>query len=133
MSRGLGKTQRTILALVAAHPDEAWNLTELCGLIYPSNMEPTRAQTNAVSRALRMTLPGRWTFGYFGGRGRWLFDAGNLDAVAERVHRLETFVLTYDELGETTLLLELSDDDTYDHDDSYTPVDQRPPKPEPVD
>jgi hypothetical protein len=109
MSRGLGKTQRAILALIAAHPDEAWNLTELCGLIYPSNMEPTRAQTNAVSRALRMTLPGRWTFGYVDGRHRLLYDANNLDAVAQRLHRLQTFVLTYRELGDVSTLIELTD------------------------
>jgi len=109
MSRGLGKTQRAILALIAAHPDEAWDITELCGLIYPSNMEPTRAQTNAVSRALRMTLPGRWTFGYVDGRHRLLHDANNLDAVAQQLHRLRTIVLVYDDLADVSTTIELNE------------------------
>jgi hypothetical protein len=102
MSRGLGKTQRQILATIAAHPHEAWSVQELCGLIYPGSTEPTRAQTNATIRAIkRMTLPGRWKFGYVSrDRRRWLYDAGNLKAVSRRMWRLETFVIEVDSLME---------------------------------
>jgi hypothetical protein len=98
MSRGLGKTQRAILRTISTHRDEAWDLTELCGLIYPSSTEPTRAQTNAIVRAIeRMKLPSRWKFGYVGrDRRQWLYDAGNLKAVTARMHRLETFVIKVD-------------------------------------
>lgn len=63
-------------------------------------MEPTRAQTNATIRAIeRMTLPGRWRVGHVGGdRRRWLYDAGNLEAVSRRMWRMETFVIEVDPL-----------------------------------
>jgi hypothetical protein len=94
MSKGLGKTQRAILKLIAAHADEAWPIEDLCRSIYQTDLRPTRAQTNAVVRALMMPLPARWRFGYVGrDRRRWLYDAGNLKAVTERMYRLETFVL----------------------------------------
>ena len=109
MSKGLGRTQRAILALIAAQPDEAWDLEALCRAIYPGDPKPSRSQLGATVRALKMPLPGQWKFGYVDARRRWLYDASNLDAVAQRMWRLETFELTYDELGKTTTLLELTD------------------------
>jgi hypothetical protein len=74
MSRGLGRTQRAILALIAqAKPIAAWTFPELCGLIF-GGLTPTRAQLSSVARAIkRMHLPGTWTVGrVVGRRGQWL-------------------------------------------------------------
>jgi hypothetical protein len=110
MSRGLGKTQRQILATIAARPDEAWDVEALCRAIYPGDPKPSRSQLGATVRALKsMKLPGRWKFGYVDARRRWLYDTSNLDAVAQRMWRLETFVIEAEQLGETTTLLELTD------------------------
>ena len=66
MSKGPGKVQRAILALVGAEPDGAWPFEELCRLIYPPPpLKPTRAQRVAVARAIK-TLPGTWTKDYGG-------------------------------------------------------------------
>jgi hypothetical protein len=129
MSRGPGVVQRKILALTKAQPGP-WTVEEVRALVYPGDLEPSRSQTNAVSRALKMPLPGKWKVGYVeGDRRRWLYDAGNLDAITERVHRLETFKIIYD-TEMTTLVLELSGGDT--DDPAYVPIDERKP-PEPVD
>ena len=80
MSKGPGRVQRAILALIAAEPDGAWSFEELCGLIYPPGERIERAQLLSVGRALkRMTLPGTWTTCSFSGDRRWwLCDPCNL-------------------------------------------------------
>jgi hypothetical protein len=83
MSRGLGKTQRAILRLIAqAKPEDAWTFAEICERVYGDNI-PTRAQLSAVKRALkRMHLPGTWRTGRAWGRDRrwWLYDPRRLAA-----------------------------------------------------
>lgn len=77
-------------------------------------MEPSHSQLNSIARALKtVRLPREWKVGYVkGDRRRWLYDAGNLDAITERMHRLTTFEIVYEELAEMTLILELSGGDT---------------------
>jgi hypothetical protein len=130
MSRGLGKTQRQILATIAAQPDEAWDVEALCRAIYPGDLKPSRSQLGATVRALKsMKLPSRWKFGYVGSdRRRWLY--ADIDSVAQRIWAMETFEFVYGAIGETTLILELSGGDT--DDPAYVPVDQQKPT-EPVD
>jgi hypothetical protein len=59
MSRGLGWTQRAILALIEEEPDGAWPSDELCALLYHHPIE--KKHRVAVLRALQtMPLPGTW-------------------------------------------------------------------------
>ena len=83
MSKGLGRVQGAILALIAAEPDGAWSFEELCRLIYLEPGPVTRAQLGAVGRALKhMTLPGTWTTGGgWGDRRSWLYDECSLASV----------------------------------------------------
>jgi hypothetical protein len=94
MSRGLGRTQRAILALIAAEPGP-WTVEELCRLVYKSQpgWNLPRAQVVSVARALKtMRLPGKWKFGRVGWeRRQWLYDGGNLASVQRRLSRMETF------------------------------------------
>jgi hypothetical protein len=79
MSRGLGKTQRAILRLIAqAKPDDGWSIEELCRRIY-GDENPSPAQLGAVKRALKMKLPGAWKVGRTWPRRWWLFDSSNVD------------------------------------------------------
>ena len=60
MSKGFGKIQRSIGALIRAEPDGAWAYEHLAERIYGTALF-TRAQKNAIGRALaRMRLPGTW-------------------------------------------------------------------------
>jgi hypothetical protein len=82
MSKGPGRIQRAILALINAKPDEAFTVEDLCRRIYPGGVKPTRAQLGAVTRALTMPLPGKWTFGKIWPDCRWwLFDASRAPEV----------------------------------------------------
>jgi hypothetical protein len=59
MSRGPGRTQQGIAALIASEPDGAWTTTQLCRHIYGRYVE--KKHRVAVSRALRrMKLPPLW-------------------------------------------------------------------------
>ena len=51
MSKGFGKVQRTIAALIRAEPDGAWAYEHLAERIY-GTARFTRAQKNAIGRAL---------------------------------------------------------------------------------
>jgi hypothetical protein len=79
MSKGPGKVQRAISALIAANPEGAWSFAELCRLIYRPGF-PTRARKSAVGRAIkRMALPGTWRVGsHDGDRRWWLYDECSL-------------------------------------------------------
>jgi hypothetical protein len=83
MSKGPGKTQRAIAALVAAEPDGAWPFEDLAKRIY-GTARFTRAQKGAVGRALsRMHLPGTWTVlqaSFQNDRRFWLYDPCNLES-----------------------------------------------------
>jgi hypothetical protein len=96
MSKGPGRVQQAILALIAAQPDGAWSFDELCGLIYPpgewvkvksARVRRPRTQLVAIGRALaRMTLPGTWTTGSpRRSPNRWLYDACSLASV-RKIH-----------------------------------------------
>ena len=87
MSRGPGRVQRTIFALIAAEPEGMWNVKELCCLIYPGCAAPTKSQKVSVAQALRhMRLPGTWRFGQIWPDCRvWLYDERDLGRAASRV------------------------------------------------
>jgi hypothetical protein len=53
MSRGHGTVQRAILAAFAAEPDNAFLLSELCGLVYPGLNRIEKKHRNAVARAAK--------------------------------------------------------------------------------
>ena len=83
MSKGFGKIQRAIAALIKAQPDGAWAYEHLAERIYgtaPFN----RAQKNAIGRALaNMRLPGTWVVqqaSFNNDRRFWLFDPCRLEA-----------------------------------------------------
>jgi hypothetical protein len=80
MSRGHGYVQRKVLELIAANPNGAWTIADLCWIIY---RRITKAHRVAVGRALRrMTLPGTWAIKqYWGDRKHWLCDPCNLESM----------------------------------------------------
>ena len=83
MSKGFGKVQRSIAALIRAEPDGAWAYEHLTERIYGTNRF-TRAQKNAIGRALAaMRLPGTWEVwqaSFQNDRRFWLFDPCNLES-----------------------------------------------------
>jgi hypothetical protein len=83
MSKGFGKIQRSIAALIRAEPDGAWAYEHLTERIY-GTPRFTRAQKNAVGRALaHMRLPGTWEVwqaSFQNDRRFWLFDPCNLES-----------------------------------------------------
>lgn len=61
MSRGLGRVQRAILAMIEVEPHGAWTVDEICRRVYPTD-RVKKKQCVAVLRAVkRMKLPGAWT------------------------------------------------------------------------
>ena len=83
MSKGSGRVQRTIAALINTEPDGAWAYEHLAERIY-GTAQFTRAQKNAIGRALaRMRLPGTWAVrqaSFTNDRRFWLFDPCRLEA-----------------------------------------------------
>jgi hypothetical protein len=82
MSKGPGRVQRAIAALIEAEPDDAWNYDDICRKVY--GRAPTASNLSAVGRALAdMKLPGTSTFGRcgYGDRRRWLYDVCSLASV----------------------------------------------------
>jgi len=53
MSRGRGKIQRAILAALAAEPDNAFLLSELCERVYSGSNRIEKKHRNAVARAAK--------------------------------------------------------------------------------
>ena len=61
MSRGLGRVQREVLAILDEDEDGAWTVGDLCRRVYPGINRPEKSHRVAVARALRkMRLPGGW-------------------------------------------------------------------------
>jgi hypothetical protein len=83
MSKGFGKVQRSIAALIRVEPDGAWAYEHLIQRIYGTDRF-TRAQKNAIGRALAaMRLPGTWEVwqaSFQNDRRLWLFDPCNLES-----------------------------------------------------
>ena len=83
MSRGCGKVQRAIGALIRAEPDGAWAYEHLAERIYGTALF-TRAQKNAIGRALAaMRLPGTWEVwqaSFNHDRRFWLFDPCRIES-----------------------------------------------------
>jgi hypothetical protein len=83
MSKGFGKVQRIIAALIKAEPDGAWAYEHLTERIY-GTPRFTRAQKNAIGRALaNMRLPGTWEVwqaSFQKDRRFWLFDPCSLES-----------------------------------------------------
>ena len=96
MSKGFGKIQRSIAALIRAEPDGAWAYEHLTERIYGTALF-TRAQKNAIGRALaHMRLPGTWTVmqaSFNNDRRFWLFDPCSLEAGARSPARLRPSAL----------------------------------------
>jgi hypothetical protein len=60
MSRGPGRIQQEIVALIAANEDGAWTTAQLCQLTY-QGLPPEKKHRVAVLRALQyMELPPLW-------------------------------------------------------------------------
>jgi hypothetical protein len=83
MSKGPGKTQRAIAALIEANPSGAWRYEDLAERIYGTALF-TRAQKGAIGRSLsRMHLPGTWAVwqaSFKNDRRFWLFDPCSLES-----------------------------------------------------
>ena len=83
MSKGFGKIQRAIGALIRAEPDGAWPYEDLAERIY-GTARFTRAQKNAIGRSLAaMRLPGTWEVwqaSFNNDRRFWLFDPCRLES-----------------------------------------------------
>jgi hypothetical protein len=83
MSKGFGKIQRAIAAMIKAQPGGAWAYGHLAERIY-GTAPFTRAQKNAIGRALaNMRLPGTWEVrqaSFQNDRRFWLFDPCNLES-----------------------------------------------------
>jgi hypothetical protein len=83
MSKGPGRVQRAIAALIEAEPDGAWPYEELRVLIYGREGR-YRANKSAIGRALtKMQLPGSWRVMQavcFNDRRWWLHDPCRLEA-----------------------------------------------------
>jgi hypothetical protein len=81
MSKGPGKVQREIAALIEADPDGAWAYEELGRLTYGWAGRP---QKSAFGHALKtMRLPGTWTVmqaSFRNDRRFWLFDPCRLES-----------------------------------------------------
>ena len=81
MSRGLGRIQQAIVAMIEAEPRSAWTTTQLCERIYGANVE--RWHRVAVARALsRMKLPPLWCRSRTGkpGAESCLYNAGDVES-----------------------------------------------------
>jgi hypothetical protein len=81
MSRGPGRIQQSVVAMIEADPQGAWTTTELCEYIYQSGVE--RWQRVAVARALRdMQLPPLWCVRRIGKQGaeQCLYNAGDVES-----------------------------------------------------
>jgi hypothetical protein len=83
MSKGPGKTQRALAALIEANPGGAWPFEDLAERIYGTALF-TRAQKSAIGRALKtMRLPGTWAIwqaSFNNDRRFWLFDPCRLES-----------------------------------------------------
>ena len=83
MSKGFGKIQRAIAAMIKAQPDGAWAYEHLAERIY-GTAPFTRAQKNAIGRAFaNMRLPGTWVVqqaSFRNDRRFWLFDPCSLES-----------------------------------------------------
>ena len=77
MSRGLGRIQQAIRALIESNQDGAWSMPQLCKLVYP-DCTIEKQHRVAIGRALnKMTLPDGWAWKRTGGldlRARVLFN-----------------------------------------------------------
>jgi hypothetical protein len=85
MSRGLGATQRAILALIDNAPAGAWSTTELCNSIYGGAEKKYRV---AVARALRtVALPDGWVPYPLNRHGceYCLYNVRSFDSVARKI------------------------------------------------
>ena len=81
MSRGLGRIQQAIVAMIEAEPRSAWTTTQLCERIYGASVE--RWHRVAVARALnRMKLPPLWCLSRTGKSGaeHCLYNAGDVES-----------------------------------------------------
>jgi len=70
MSRGHGRVQQVVLALIEAEPEGAWETSVICAQVYRGANRVEKKHRVAVSRALRKTsLPETWDIRYGGRQG----------------------------------------------------------------
>jgi hypothetical protein len=61
MSRGPGRIQRAVIALIESDPDGVWTTAEICRRVYPDARGVAKKHRVAVLCALRrVALPGTW-------------------------------------------------------------------------
>ena len=85
MSRGPGRIQRAIYALIAGDEHGAWLVSDICKHEYSQIDRIEKKHQVAVNRALSsMTLPEPWEAGYSGSRGnmRVLYNARDAESRA---------------------------------------------------
>jgi hypothetical protein len=101
MSKGLGRVQRTILALIKADPHGAWTIEDLALAIYPGLNQVDKKHRVAILYALRkMKLPGTWAVWWLDrqGRGSVLFDPCDEEGqLRMRYIEYSSFSRSYDE------------------------------------
>ena len=100
MSRGPGRVQRGIFALVAANPDSAWSVSQLCKHIYRiQSVEPKHRVS--VIRALRtMHLPGSWSVQSshkLSGSELYLFNAASVESMLRLKYLVHPWPSDFDE------------------------------------
>ncbi len=86
MSRGPGRIQEAIFAIIEAEPQGAWTTTQLCERIYGTSVE--KSHRAAVARALsRMKLPPLWCIRRTGKAGaeRCVYNAGDMESTLRAV------------------------------------------------
>ena len=86
MSRGPGRVQEAIVAIIEAEPQGAWTTTQLCERIYGTSIEKSHRAT--VARALSgMQLPRLWCIRRTAkpGAERCVYNAGDVESTLRAV------------------------------------------------
>ena len=105
MSRGPGRIQRSIYALIASDEHGAWLVSDICKQEYPRIDRIEKKHQVAVNRALSsMTLPEPWEARYSGSRGnmRVLYNTRDPESKA-RADWLTKYDCSWDEYRERHL------------------------------
>jgi hypothetical protein len=81
MSRGPGRVQRAILAVIATDSDSAWTITQLCQHIYSTKSVEEKHRVSVI-RALRtMHLPDSWALLYKSGPEFYFVNMSSVESV----------------------------------------------------
>ncbi len=105
MSRGSGRTQRAIRALIASDEHGAWLVSDICKHVYPELGVVKKKHQVAVNRALScMALPESWEARYSATRGsmRVLYSTRDPESAA-RADWLTKYDCSWDDYRERHL------------------------------